>query len=127
MGEENSINIEIVLKSHKFLKNKVIYILLGNIKELTKYLNKLDSKLKINEIYNPLSFENYNHECLNLFNIDNVSKKKYENLINQINISNYLANSSQIDLVTLPIKKNFYANVWRKIFSNTFNYTYKFK
>ena len=75
LGDDNSINIEIILKSHKLLKNKVKYILLGNIKELSKYLNKLQSKLDINEIYNPLSFRNYNHETLNLFNIDNISKK----------------------------------------------------
>ena len=108
LGDDNSINIEIILKSHKLLKNKVKYILLGNIKELSKYLNKLQSKLDINEIHNPLSFENYNHETLNLFNIDDVSKKKYKNLINQINIANYLSNSSQIDLVTLPINKSLF-------------------
>ena len=38
LGDENSINIEIIHKSHKFLKNKVKYILLGNIKDLYKYL-----------------------------------------------------------------------------------------
>ena len=108
MGDENSINIEIIHKSHKFLKKKVKYILLGNIKELSNYLNKLRSKLDINEIHNPLSFENYNHEALNLYNIDHVSKKKFKNLINQINIANYLANSSQIDLVTLPINKSLF-------------------
>ena len=108
MGDENSINTEIIHKSHKYLKNKVKYILLGNIKELSKYLKKLQSKLIINEIHNPLSFNNYNHETLNLFNIDHVSKKKYKNLINQIKISNYLANSSQIDLVTLPINKSLF-------------------
>ena len=108
LGDDNSINIEIILKSHNLLKNKVKYILLGNIKELSKYLNKLQSKLDINEIYNPLSFRNYNHETLNLFNIDNISKKKSKNLINQINIANYLANSSQIDLVTLPINKSIF-------------------
>ena len=108
LGDENSINIEIIHKSHKFLKNRVKYILLGNIKELSNYLNKLQSKLNINQIYNPISFENYNHENLNLFNIDHVSNKKYKNLINQINIANHLANSSQIDLVTLPINKSLF-------------------
>ncbi len=108
LGDENSINTEIIHKSHKYLKNNVKYILLGNIKELSKYLKKLQSKLIINEIHNPLSFENYNHETLNLFNIDHVSKKKFKNLINQIKIANYLANSSQIDLVTLPINKSLF-------------------
>ena len=108
LGDENSINIEIIHKSHKFLKNKVKYILLGNIKELSKYLNKLQSKLYINEIHNPFSFENYNHETLNLFNIDHISNKKYKNLMNQINVANYIANSSQIDLVTLAINKSLF-------------------
>ena len=108
LGDDNSINLEIIHKSHKLLKNKVKYILLGNIKELSKYLNKLKSKLDINEIYNPLSFKNYNYETLNLFNIENVSRKKSKNLINQINIANHLANSSQIDLVTLPINKSLF-------------------
>ena len=108
LGDENSINIEIINKSHNFLKNKVKYILLGNIKELSRYLNKLQSNLKINEIHNPLSFENYNPATLNIFNIDHVSKKKYKNLINQINIANYLANLSKIDLVTLPINKSLF-------------------
>ena len=108
MGDENSINIEIIHKSHKFLKNKVKYILIGNIRDLSKYLKKLQSKLDINEIHDPLNFENYNHQTLNLFNIDHVSKKKYKNLINQINMANYLSNLSQIDLVTLPINKSLF-------------------
>ena len=52
-----------------------------------------------------LDFENYNHNSLNIFNIENISKKKYLNLINQIKISNYLSNKLKIDLVTLPIDK----------------------
>jgi len=108
LGDENSINIEIIHNSHKFLKNKVKYILLGNIKELSKYLDKLRSKLDINEIHNPLNFENYKYETLNIFNINHVSKKKYKNLINQINIANHIANTSQIDLVTLPINKSLF-------------------
>ena len=50
LGDIDSINIEIIHKSHKLLKNKVKYILLGNIKDLSKYLKKLQSKLNINEI-----------------------------------------------------------------------------
>ena len=105
IGDTDSINLEIVQKSHKLLKNKVKYILIGNIKDIYKYLKKIKSNLIINEIINPLDFENYNHNCLNLFNIENISKKKYLNLINQIQISNNLSNISKIDLVTLPINK----------------------
>ncbi len=105
VGDIDSINLEIVQKSHKFLKNKVQYILLGNINDVYKYLKKTKSKLNINEIINPLDFKSYNPKYLNLFNIENISKKKYKNLINQIHISNYLSNTSMIDLVTLPINK----------------------
>jgi len=105
IGDIDSINLELVHKAHRLLKNKVQYILLGNINDVYKYLNKLQSKLNINEIINPLDFENYKPSCLNLFNIDNISKKKYINLLNQIQISNFLSNTSKIDLVTLPINK----------------------
>ena len=105
VGDIDSINLEIVQKSHKFLKNKVQYILLGNINDVYKYLKKTKSNLNINEIINPLDFKSYNPKYLNLFNIENISKKKYKNLINQIHISNYLSNTSMIDLVTLPINK----------------------
>jgi len=105
IGDIDSINLEIVQKAHKILKNKVKYILLGNINESYKYLKKIQSKLVINEIINPLNIENYNSSCLNFFNIENISKKKYVNLINQIHICNYLSNTSKIDLITLPINK----------------------
>ncbi len=105
IGDIDSINLEIVNKSHKILKNRVKYILLGNIKDIYKYLKKIQSKLDINEIINPLDFGNYNPNSLNVFNIENISKKKYMNLINQIHICNYLSNILKIDLVTLPIKK----------------------
>ncbi len=106
LGDIDSINLELIDKTHRIIKNKVKYILLGNIRDSDKYLNKINSKLNINEIYNPLNFENYNKNCLNFFNIDHVSKEKYKNLINQINVSNYLSNLSKIDLVTLPINKS---------------------
>ncbi len=105
IGDIDSINLEIVNKSHKYLKNKVQYILLGNISDSYKYLKKLRSNLNINEIINPLNFENYNPNSLNLFNIENISKKKFQNLLNQIHISNHLSNTLKIDLVTLPINK----------------------
>ena len=60
LGDINSINIELIHKSHKFLQNKVKYILFGNVNELSKYLRSLKSKLIINEIYDPINFSNYN-------------------------------------------------------------------
>lgn len=108
LGDIDSINIELVFKSHGYLKNKVKYILLGNIYDFTKYCKALKSKLKINEINDPIGFKNYDNQTLNVFNIENVSEEKYKNLINQINVSNYLANLTKFDLVTLPINKSIF-------------------
>ena len=108
LGEINSINIELICSSHKLLKDKVKYILIGNIKDLSNYLKKISSNLNINEVFDPINFQDFNENDLNIFNIENISKKKYKNLLNQINISNYLANLSKIDLVTLPINKSIF-------------------
>ena len=108
LGDTNSINIELICKSHKFLKNKIKYVIIGNINELIKYLLKIRSNLLINEINNPYKFENYNKNCLNIFNIENISKLKHLNLLNQINIANHLANSSKLDLITMPIDKSIF-------------------
>ncbi len=108
LGDVNSINIELIYKSHKFLKNKVKFLIIGNINDLSKYLNKLSSNIKINEIYNPLNFKNFKLNSLNIFNIENISTHKYKNLLNQINIANQLANTLKIDLVTLPINKSIF-------------------
>jgi 4-hydroxythreonine-4-phosphate dehydrogenase len=106
LGDLDSINLELIHNSHNYLKKKVKYILLGNIKDASKYLSKINSKIEINEIYNPLNFENYKINTLNFFNIENIHKEKYEILLNQLSIANHLSNSSQIDLVTLPINKS---------------------
>ena len=108
LGDLDSINIELIHNSHNYLKNKVEYILLGNIKDASKYLSKINSKIEINEIYNPLNFENYKKNNLNFFNIENIYKKKYQTLLNQLSIANHLSNSTQIDLVTLPINKSLF-------------------
>jgi len=106
LGDLDSINLELIHNSHNYLKNKVKYILLGNIKDASKYLSKINSNLEINEIYNPLNFENYKKDNLNFFNIENIHKEKHQTLLNQLSIVNHLSNSSQIDLVTLPINKS---------------------
>ena len=102
----NSINLELIFKSHKFLVNKVRYIILGNFDDLEKYKKIIKSKININQIYDPINFENIDKKSLNIFNIENVSKFKYVNLLNQIKISNYLSNKNKIDLVTMPIDKS---------------------
>ncbi len=106
LGDLDSINIELVIKSFDFLKNKINYILICNIDDLLKnfYLEK--SKLKINEILDPINFENYKRNYLNIFNVENISRNKYINLLNQIKISNSLANTTKYDLITMPINKS---------------------
>ena len=108
IGDTDSINLELVYNSFTYIKDKVEYILIGNIKDAIRYLNKIQSKININEIYNPIEFQNYNPNNLNFYNIDNVSKKKFKNLINQIKISNFLSKTSGYDLVTLPINKSLF-------------------
>ena len=106
LGDIDSINIELINSSHKKLKNKINYILLGNISDLLKYLKKISSNLQINEVLDPINFSNYNKNLLNIFNIENVSNEKYKNLLNQIEIANNLSVISKNDLVTLPINKS---------------------
>ena len=108
LGDVNSINIELIQKSHKLLKNKVNYLIIGNVRDLSEYLNKLSSNLDINEIYNPLNFKNFKLNSLNIFNVDDISTEKYQNLLNQIKIANQLANTLNMDLITLPINKSIF-------------------
>ena len=42
LGDCDSINIEIICKSYSLLKNKIKYIIIGNIEDIQKYLNELD-------------------------------------------------------------------------------------
>ena len=111
IGDTKSINIELIHKSHNFLKNKVKYILIGNKDELSKYLKKISSNISINEIYNPLNLDNYDKNMLNIFNVENISREKSINLINQIKISNYLSKKTKFDLVTLPINKSVFKKI----------------
>ena len=108
IGDTNSINIELIAKSHQLLKKKVKYILIGNIEDLKKYLKRISSNLRINEIYDPIKFQNYDKDYLNIFNINHISKIKYQNLLNQIYFSNLLSKKSKIDLVTMPINKSIF-------------------
>ncbi len=108
LGDENSINIEIIHKSHKLLKNKIQYILVGNLNDLSCYLKKIASKLKINQILDPIDFKKYDKNYLNIYNVENISTYKYKNLLNQIKIANHLSNLSKYDLITLPINKSIF-------------------
>lgn len=108
LGDTHSINIEIICKSFSKLKKKTDYILIGNIKDLQKYLFKIKSKIEIKEIFDPFNFRECNNNLLNIFNVENVSKKKFKNLLNQLKIANNISNTTKIDLVTMPINKDLF-------------------
>ncbi len=106
LGDTNSINIEIICKSHSKIRNKVKYILIGNKDELKSYLQRINSKIKINEIEDPINFKKYDISKFNIYNVEKISKKKSINIINQINISNKLASITNYELITMPIDKS---------------------
>ena len=105
LGETNSINIEIILKSFSIIKNK--YIVIGSINEIKNYKKKFKSNIEINEIFDPYDFDNLNPKKLNVFN-SNIGRNKYEKMINQISLSNKLAKETGFDLVTMPIDKSLF-------------------
>ena len=106
LGDTDSINIELIVKSFNYLKYKVSYILICNKNDLLKNINFKRANLDINEILDPINFYNYNKSKLNIYNIENISRNKHANLLNQIKISNILANYTKFDLVTMPINKS---------------------
>ena len=108
LGDTDSINIEIIAKSHNFLRKKLQYIVIGNKKELKEYLIKIKLDIKVNEITDPISFKNYKKTCINIFNTENIHKEKYRNLLYQINLSNELSCNTKFDLITMPINKSIF-------------------
>jgi len=105
LGETDSINIEIILKSFRIIKNK--YIVIGSVNEIKNYKKKLNSNIGINEIFDPYDFDNLNPKKLNVYD-SNVGRNKYEKMINQILLSNKLAKNTGFDLVTMPIDKSLF-------------------
>jgi len=104
-GDTDSINLEIICNSHKFLKNKVNYYLVGNIEEISAHLEKLKKQIKINEIIDPFDFTNLKDDYLNIYNLKK-SNSKIDNLVAQINFCNSICNKTKFDLVTMPIDKS---------------------
>ena len=108
LGDCNSINIEIICKALPKISKNIRYIIIGNKLELKEYLIRIKSKLRINEINDPLNFNEYKQKSLNIFNVHNKSNKKYLNLINQIKLANFLCNQTKRDLITMPINKSIF-------------------
>ena len=108
LGDCDSINIEIILKSYPLLKNKIKYIIIGNINDFQKYLKKIKANIKLKEIIDPYDFHEADVNYLNIFNVNNVSNEKFKNLLNQIKIANVISNKTGLDLITMPIDKSLF-------------------
>ena len=67
LGDTDSINIEIIIKSHNFLKDTIKFIIICDKIEIVNYLKKIKSNLRINEILDPIKFYNYKIKYLNIF------------------------------------------------------------
>lgn len=106
LGDVDSINVEIIAKSLNNLKNEVHYLIICNKFDLKKTITKINKEIKINEIFDPFKFEGLDKQKLNFFNIENISKHKADNLINQLRFSNQISTKTNIDLVTMPIQKS---------------------
>lgn len=104
LGDSNSINAELIFKSFYQLKDKVKYIIICNINDLRNYQIKFDIKIEINELNNPLSFDNLNIDKINCFNLT-PSINNLNNMLAQINLCNQICNLKRYDLVTMPINK----------------------
>ena len=106
LGDTDSINIELIIKSHSFLKKKLKYIIICNKSEINYYLKKIKSNLSVNEILDPINFSNYKNNYINIFNINDTYKEKYKNLLSQLKISNELSTITGYDLITMPVDKS---------------------
>tara|TARA_B100000035_G_scaffold194203_1_gene165802 strand:- start:2616 stop:3539 length:924 start_codon:yes stop_codon:yes gene_type:complete len=105
LGDLNSINSEIIFKSF-YIANKISkLIFICSIKDIEKELKRLKKKIILNEIFDPINFRGYKSNCLNIFNVPNISNMKYKNLLNQLNFCNKICNLTGYDLITMPINK----------------------
>ena len=67
LGDCDSINIEIICKSYPLLKNKIKYMIIGNIEDFQKYLKKIKTNIKLKEIIDPYDFHEVDVNYLNIF------------------------------------------------------------
>ena len=105
IGEIESINIELIFNSFKFLKNKVRYIIIGDLSLFKKHSKFLKNIPNIKEVNNPLDFGSLNSNFLNFYHLA-PKKTKIENMLAQLELCNFLGNQTGNDLVTLPINKS---------------------
>lgn len=104
LGDINSINVELIVKSFRFLKNKVNYIIICDAKKFSDYQKKIKSNIKLNLINNPFDFKELLSNFINIFNVS-PKFNRTESMLNELYISNKLCNLTGYDLVTMPINK----------------------
>ena len=107
LGDIDSINLELIFKSFNKIKNKVKYLVIGNIHEAYEYLGKVKNTININEVFDPLNFKELNSNFINFYHIAPF-KNKIDNMLAQIKLCNQLCNLTNFDLITLPIKKSIF-------------------
>lgn len=111
LGEVNSINLELIINSFNFLKNKSKYYVVGSLPKIENYLSKIrnnsNSNIKLKLISDPLNFDSLEINSLNIFDIS-IASSKFKELEKQIFFSNYISNLTNADLVTMPIDKSIF-------------------
>lgn len=107
LGEIESINTELIVNSFKFLKNKVRYIIIGDLDLFKRDSKYFKNTPRIKDIANPYDFKNLNSNEINFFHLA-PKKTKIDNMIAQIELCNYLSNETGNDLITLPINKSLF-------------------
>ena len=107
VGDINSINLEIISKSHSYLANKKIkYVLLGNINEITNYFKKINFHQDFIEVFSLDDLKYIKNSKICIFDLDTDLTNKSKNIINQLKISNNLSKVFSSNLVTMPINKS---------------------
>lgn len=114
LGDIDSINLELIFRSFNKIKNKVKYLVIGNIYEAYQYSRRVKKVIEINEVFDPLNFKELDSNFINFYHIAPF-KNKIDNMLTQINFCNLLCNLTNFDLITLPIKKSTFKE---KIFFN---------
>ena len=66
LGDTNSINIELIIKSFKYVKKKVFYVVICNKRELLRNTLLKNSQVEINEIFDTIEFNDYKKDSLNI-------------------------------------------------------------
>jgi len=106
IGDLNSINSEVIIKSFNIYNKYCKLLFVCSKKSVQNELLRFKSNIKINIIYDPISFLGFQKNSINIFEIPDKSKFKYINLLNQLNVCNELCNLTGFDLITFPINKS---------------------